>query len=193
MKLLPVLLLACGAIVLTGCAGTETDFECNASTSDSCMTMDQANKKARSVTNSSTGKQAATVLPALVNPPQRIAVPAATPATTTTRVATPAAPVKPYAPVKPFAPRPVSTQPVGTTRVIPAAPYTNAPLITTSVTRCVSRACDDAGQVRAIRSSESTANVWIAPWVDTGDVLHQPGRVSFVVKDSQWQLPAVIE
>lgn len=191
MKLIPVLLLACGAIALTGCAGTDSDFECNATTNDSCMTMDQANRKAHSVTNASAGKQAATVLPALVNPPQRITVPTAPPAKT--RVATTATPVRPYAPVKPFAPHPVSAAPVGTSRVIPAAPYAPAPLITASVTRCVSRACDDAGQIRAVRSTESTANLWIAPWVDTGDVLHQPGRVSFVVKDPQWRLPAVIE
>lgn len=35
------------ALLLTGCAGTETEFECNATTSDTCMTMEQANEKAK--------------------------------------------------------------------------------------------------------------------------------------------------
>ncbi|MGO8658547.1 hypothetical protein ACC771_23625, partial [Rhizobium ruizarguesonis] len=79
---LTVVLLACGAIVLNGCAGTDSEFEFNATTNDSCMTMDQANKKARSVTNASAVKQVATVLPALFIPPQHISVHAAVPATT---------------------------------------------------------------------------------------------------------------
>ena len=35
------------ALLLTGCAGTETEFQCNATTSDTCMTMEQANEKAK--------------------------------------------------------------------------------------------------------------------------------------------------
>ncbi|EGV3463184.1 type IV conjugative transfer system lipoprotein TraV [Salmonella enterica] len=33
----------CGALLLSGCAGTNSDFECTATTSDTCMTMEQAN------------------------------------------------------------------------------------------------------------------------------------------------------
>lgn len=36
-----------GALLLSGCAGTSSEFECNATTSDTCMTMHQANDKAK--------------------------------------------------------------------------------------------------------------------------------------------------
>ncbi|QCR38876.1 TraV family lipoprotein [Nissabacter sp. SGAir0207] len=44
-----------------------------------------------------------------------------------------------------------------------------------------------------MRTAERTANVWIAPYVDTQDVFHQPGRVSFVLTAPAWHMPAVIE
>lgn len=36
-----------GIALLTGCAGAKSDFECNATSSDSCMTIDAANNMAR--------------------------------------------------------------------------------------------------------------------------------------------------
>ncbi len=47
MKELILLIPLGSALLLTGCAGTETEFECNATTSDTCMTMEQANEKAK--------------------------------------------------------------------------------------------------------------------------------------------------
>jgi type IV conjugative transfer system lipoprotein TraV len=47
MKELMLLIPLGSALLLTGCAGTESDFECNATTSDTCMTMEQANEKAK--------------------------------------------------------------------------------------------------------------------------------------------------
>nr|VUD33122.1 conjugal transfer protein TraV [Raoultella sp. NCTC 9187] len=47
------------ALLLTGCAGTETEFECNATTSDTCMTMEQANEKAKAKEESASAKPAA--------------------------------------------------------------------------------------------------------------------------------------
>jgi conjugal transfer pilus assembly protein TraV len=47
MKELMLLIPLGSALLLTGCAGTETEFECNATTSDTCMTMEQANEKAK--------------------------------------------------------------------------------------------------------------------------------------------------
>ncbi|HBT6130031.1 MULTISPECIES: type IV conjugative transfer system lipoprotein TraV, partial [Klebsiella] len=47
MKELMLLIPLGGALLLTGCAGTETEFQCNATTSDTCMTMEQANEKAK--------------------------------------------------------------------------------------------------------------------------------------------------
>lgn len=178
MKRLLLLPLVCGALLLTGCAGVSGDLECNATTSDRCMTMGQANQKARQLAGDVSGKPAAAALPALVNPPQQAS-------------ATP--------PVKP-SPLPARPAVVSTSRPVAMAPVRSAPVSKSFVTAaasglssCPTGRCDSPGQVRAQRSAEAIAHVWIAPWVDTDDVFHQPGRVSFVVNDAQWQIPQSIQ
>jgi len=42
----PALTLA-AAVVLAGCAGAQSDFQCNATAGDTCMTMEAANDRAR--------------------------------------------------------------------------------------------------------------------------------------------------
>lgn len=55
------------ALLLSGCAGMKSEFDCNATASNSCMTMDEANNKARSATErSEVTKQSS--LPALPLP-----------------------------------------------------------------------------------------------------------------------------
>lgn len=170
----------CGVWLLTGCAGVSGDLECNATTSDRCMTMGQANQKARQLSGDVAGKPAAGALPTLVNPPpQALVTPSAN------SYALPARPVV-----------------AGTVRPAPQAPVhpapLNRPLATTSVTplslpSCPTGRCDSSRQVQAQRFVEDIAHVWVAPWVDTDDVFHQPGRVSFVVNDSRWQIPTSIQ
>lgn len=75
-KIISVLYLLVAALLLTGCAGVSGDFECNATTSDSCMTMEQANQKARQRTGDVKGKPAAVALPALVSLPLQAVNPA---------------------------------------------------------------------------------------------------------------------
>ncbi|ELX8243937.1 TraV family lipoprotein, partial [Escherichia coli] len=48
-----MLLIAGGALLLSGCAGMKSEFDCNATASNSCMTMDEANNKARSASERS--------------------------------------------------------------------------------------------------------------------------------------------
>lgn len=60
--------LLAGVVLLTGCAGAKSDFECNATSSDSCMTIDAANNMARQKAKEATVKPGATSLPALVKP-----------------------------------------------------------------------------------------------------------------------------
>ena len=180
MKRLLLLPLVGGALLLTGCAGVSGDLECNATTSDRCMTMGQANHKARQLSGDVAGKPAAAALPALVNPPPLASV---TPSANS--YALPARPVVASA-VRPATPAPVRPTPL------------SRPLVTPSVTplslpSCPKGRCDSPGQVRAQRWAEGIAHVWIAPWVDTDDVFHQPGRVSFVVNDAQWQIPQSIQ
>ena len=40
-------LLAGSALLLSGCAGVKSSFDCDATTSDTCMTMTKANQLAR--------------------------------------------------------------------------------------------------------------------------------------------------
>ncbi|MCV5926094.1 type IV conjugative transfer system lipoprotein TraV, partial [Escherichia coli] len=65
MKELMLLIPLGSALLLTGCAGTETEFQCNATTSDTCMTMEQANEKAKKLERSSEAKPVAASLPRL--------------------------------------------------------------------------------------------------------------------------------
>lgn len=56
-----------GALLLSGCAGTSSEFECNATTSDTCMTMHQANDKAKLKEEGDTVKPDAGALPRLAD------------------------------------------------------------------------------------------------------------------------------
>ncbi|MFO6300467.1 type IV conjugative transfer system lipoprotein TraV [Rahnella selenatireducens] len=178
MKRLLLLPLVGGTLLLTGCAGVSGDLECNATTSDRCMTMGQANQKARQLSGDVAGKPDAGALPTLVNPPPQAS-------------ATP--------PVK-SSPLPVRPAVVSTARPVITAPVRSAPVSKPFVTAaaaglpsCPTGRCESPGQVRAQRSAEAIAHVWIAPWVDTDDAFHQPGRVSFVVNDARWQMPTSIQ
>ncbi|HGU1794848.1 TPA: type IV conjugative transfer system lipoprotein TraV, partial [Escherichia coli] len=65
MKQISFFIPLLGTLLLSGCAGTSTEFECNATTSDTCMTMEQANEKAKKLERSSEAKPVAASLPRL--------------------------------------------------------------------------------------------------------------------------------
>ncbi|EAP4834365.1 type IV conjugative transfer system protein TraV, partial [Salmonella enterica] len=65
MNRISCLIPFCGALLLSGCAGTNSDFECTATTSDTCMTMEQANEKAKRQEQPETVKPGAVSLPRL--------------------------------------------------------------------------------------------------------------------------------
>ncbi len=46
MKQISLFIPLLGTLLLSGCAGTSTEFECNATTSDTCMTMSRPGQKA---------------------------------------------------------------------------------------------------------------------------------------------------
>ncbi|MBJ9324981.1 type IV conjugative transfer system lipoprotein TraV [Citrobacter freundii] len=56
MKPALLMVLASG-LILTGCAGMKSEFDCNATASNGCMTMDEANNKARAMTENQKGKK----------------------------------------------------------------------------------------------------------------------------------------
>lgn len=118
--------LLAGVVLLAGCAGAKSDFECNATSSDSCMTIDAANNLARQKAKEAEVKPGATSLPALVKPGNA------------------GIPLARTGPRSSFLPDPV-------------------------------------------RTPESTAKVWVAPWVDGQDYFHESGLLSFVVKPGEWR------
>lgn len=167
-------------LLLSGCAGTASDFECNATTSDTCMTIEQANDKAKRLEESSTVKPDVVALPRLAEGDFRtVSVQTLTPPPVPTVTQAPASRVTPrvgslltpHAPVQAVNPaiRTVTYQP------LPATVPTREMIV----------------DPRPLREGERTAGLWIAPYIDTQDVYHQPARVFFVVKPSAWGQPRV--
>ena len=196
------LLLAGSALLLSGCAGVKSSFDCDATTSDTCMTMTKANQLARDKAAKQAGKPAAGGLPSLVNLPatSAAAVPSASravinaPSGTRTVSTTPAvsagssAGVNTNTATSTLTPRPVAGTPV-TTTPSPVA-YRPVGSVVTPAPSCQSVRCDHPGSVHPQRSQDQIATVWIAPWVDSDNAFHQPGRVSFVVSPADWVLPS---
>ncbi|EJF5505622.1 type IV conjugative transfer system lipoprotein TraV [Salmonella enterica] len=202
-------LLAGSVLLLSGCAGVKSSFDCDATTSDTCMTMTKANQLARDKTDKQAGKPAAGGLPSLVNlPPQAnaqpvpvrsaISMPSPVPAAAAPSVVSPLTAIssrtQATAPVRSgglLSPRPVAGAPVSTTA---SRPVLSTPPVRTvtpvSAPSCQTVRCDSPGSVHPGRSQDRIATVWIAPWVDSDNVFHQPGRVSFVADPSDWVLPS---
>lgn len=187
------LLLAGSVLLLSGCAGVKSSFDCDATTSDTCMTMTKANQLARDRAAKQAGKPAAGGLPSRVNLP----TPSSGPAT-----------ARPdgFVATTSWAsfPEPVSTgkpQTTGTATVTPVRVTTSRPVPATTPVRtvtpvtvptpsCQTVRCDSPGSVHPQRSQDRIATVWIAPWVDSDNAFHQPGRVSFVADPADWVLPS---
>ncbi|MDU2401916.1 MAG: type IV conjugative transfer system lipoprotein TraV, partial [Klebsiella sp.] len=160
------------ALLLTGCAGTETEFQCNATTSDTCMTMEQANEKAKLKEERSDAKPAAAGLPQLAEGNFR----------TTS--------VNSY----PLPPQPnlnrarVAAERVETEKRLQSLPVVkmSLPVVASTFT---SPSTPPGNYPRPLRKGEETTSLWIAPYVDSDDVYHQPATVLFVVKPSAWGQP----
>ncbi len=194
MKKCSLLLAGC-VLLLSGCAGVKSSFDCDATTSDTCMTMTKANQLARSNAEKQAGKPAAGGLPSLVNLPATpaAAVPSASRSVVSApagarSVSTPSAGVNTHPATSTLAPRPVAGTPV-TPAPRPAVSWPAAAVVM-SAPSCQSTRCDNPGAGHPQRSQDQTATVWIAPWVDSDNAFHQPGRVSFVVRPADWVLPS---
>ncbi|MEG2992431.1 MAG: type IV conjugative transfer system lipoprotein TraV [Citrobacter sp.] len=191
MKKHPLALIA-SAFLLSGCAGMNSEFSCGATAKDQCITMDEANNKARA---SSESAVKATTLPPLAarasqslpptSPSGRAVAPVATPmpiAAVTS--ATPAVAVN-HAPsmnVTPTGPRnPFS----GRSAVVPASVNSVSPA-STPARAAPTSGWADIGMAPPVRQSASVARLWIAAWVDEGQVYHQPSVVSFEAKPAHW-------
>ncbi|HAW1182470.1 TPA: type IV conjugative transfer system lipoprotein TraV [Escherichia coli] len=162
--------IAGSVLLLSGCAGTNSDFECDATTSDTCMTMEQANEKAKKLEQTSEAKPVAASLPRLAEGNFR---------TTTVRAASTASPsgsgpvVTALPEQKLLAPRPLFTAAREEKTVVPVSSVT------------------PVTPPRPLRTGEQTAALWIAPYIDNQDVYHQPSSVFFVIKPSAWGKPRI--
>lgn len=175
-KVLPVVLL-CG--MLTGCAGMNSDFDCNKTATDQCLSMSDASHLAAK------GKS----LDDLTAEAQTVPKPAAESLASTTNIKPNVSPDRPIS-VAGLAPRPIAGTPVSNNDAMLRAstiPVAGSNTRSLSAIRPITPA-DYAGpgQVDARRIPDATQRLWIAPWVDEQDSFHQPAVVEFVKNKSRW-------
>lgn len=174
MKQVSLFIPLLGTLLLSGCAGTNTEFECNATTSDTCMTMEQANEKAnekaKKLEQTSEAKPVAASLPRLAERNFRT-MPVRTVTAATPSGSRPAMTALPEQ--KLLAPRPLFTAAREAKTIVPVSSVTPVTL------------------PRPLRTGEQTAALWIAPYIDNQDVYHQPSSVFFVIKPSAWGKPRI--
>lgn len=169
MKRLCILFSMC---LLSGCAGMKSSFDCDATAQDSCMTMEEADKKARSQSLSAPGAKKS--VPAQ---PEAVRLPAQALNTGT------------GSPAKYLTPRPApvmtTAQTVKSGTAVSPQPVTGRTSGTVNRAGSVS-ALNDTGITQTAYQPPQTARVWIAGWIDEHDNFWQPSVVSFVVKGGQW-------
>ena len=166
----PYLMLAGCFLLISGCAGVNSDFECDATTSDRCMTMSQANLLARDRAGTrAPGKPDANAAPSAAELPRTAPV--------VSSFNTPAQSV------------PTTTPPALQSASGSALRTTGSGVTPVAAQTCSAGRCSGAGTVRVQRTGEQVATVWIAPWIDSSDAFHQPGRISFVAGGPAWILP----
>ena len=192
MKELMLLIPLGSALLLTGCAGTETEFECNATTSDTCMTMEQANEKAKA-REESAAKPAAAGLPRLADgnfrTPSQVSYPLPPqPDLTLARVVEDKSRARAVTLTNPTAKNLAAY--FETEKRIQSLPVVKMSLRGSQAT-FRSPATLPGNYPRPLRKGEQTASLWIAPYIDSEDVYHQPTAVVFVVTPSAWGLPRI--
>lgn len=158
MKQISLFIPLLGTLLLSGCAGTSTEFECNATTSDTCMTMEQANEKAKKLEQSSEAKPVAASLPRLAEGNFRT-MPVQTVTATTPSGSRPAVTAHPEQ--KLLAPRPLFTAAREVKTVVPVSSVT------------------PVTPPRPLRTGEQTAALWIAPYIDTRVLSDNESKVFF--------------
>ena len=171
------------ALLLAGCAGTASEFECNATTSDRCMTMEQANDMARNKTEGARESR----------------VPARCQRWLSCRHLCHPALGTDCGETSLFGDTRTGIRFRGTGLVIRrqgrqdgptshlhTGSTGSTPLHTEAL--CTAPRCDSwAKPPRWVDRHHRHA--LDCPWIDDADVFHQPGRVSFVLTPGTWQLP----
>lgn len=213
MKTTQISVLACAVLVLTGCAGMKDDFDCKAVASDSCLTMSQADEKARATDQSADrGYQPARYgsgssiqgrgrLPSLIDmsrtlvPVRLSAQPSPLPPTPSrvlsTRAVVSTPPVATSYPASDagslLLTRENSNGLGNTPDALGTLPATAQPdPITYRETTCTPTHCPNT-MIAPQRQMESVVRLWVAPYVDSVDAVHAPGEVFFVRSPADWR------
>ena len=174
--------LLAGIGLLSGCAGMNTDFDCNTVAHDKCMTMEQANQMAagNTVSNNRTdvpsGKPVADTLPRLAP------VPVSPSPLTGIQLASRRSEVRTA--VEPQATSGASRLLAHHGNISPAS-LSSRPSSSSAYTS-TAQVYADTGITPPERVSPTTARLWIAAWIDSDDVYHQPSVVSFVAAQDHW-------
>ena len=192
MKQISFFIPLLGTLLLSGCAGTSTEFECNATTSDTCMTMEQANEKAKA-REESAAKPAAAGLPRLADgnfrTPSQVSYPLPPqPDLTLARVVEDKSRARAVALTNPTAKNLAAY--FETEKRMQSLPVVKMSLPVSQAT-FRSPATLPGNYPRPLRKGEQTASLWIAPYIDAEDVYHQPTTVLFVVTPSAWGQPRI--
>lgn len=169
--------LLCG--MLTGCAGMNSDFDCNKTATDQCLSMADASHlaaKGKSLDDLTAGGRL---------PPKPVAESLGSPANIKPNISPDRA-----INVASIAPRPIAGPIVGSngSMLKGLAPASGAATTTYTATSRPVTPIDyaGAGHVDAKRIPDATQRLWIAPWVDEQDSFHQPAVVEFVKNKSRW-------
>ncbi|WP_262216153.1 type IV conjugative transfer system lipoprotein TraV [Serratia ficaria] len=158
MKKLLILAVITTAALMTGCAGMNSDFECNKTAGDACLTMTEANALARSGGSLDTlqngekttsKKPAGESLPMLNNAP-----PVLKPISAETAI---------HPASKAFVAKPINSP--TNSQIIRNA--VNRP-VASSLSQSTSLTSNTAGAVNAYRVPDQTQRLWVAPYVDKG-------------------------
>lgn len=197
MKILPCM-LAGGALLLSGCAGMKSEFDCTETADNGCLTMDEANNRARAKTEGDKQQvrlpKLAEVTPVPVQPSvTSVSVAPSRKPVVTAPVSVAVAPVRPSAiqpaavagsaPHNPFRGGSSPARPAGAS---PAPVTTPSVSGMTVASTSAPSAWADTGMQPPVRLPSGTARLWIAAWVDEDQVYHQPSVVSFEVAPARW-------
>lgn len=166
-------LFACALLcaALTGCAGMNSDFDCNKTATDQCLSMSDASRlasKHQSLDDLTAAKEAG---------PKPAAEALATPGNVKPAVS-------PYRPVSAATLAPLTVKGQGGTAESLRA--STVPVRNGATGPVVPGGYSGPGQVDARRIPDATQRLWIAPWVDEQDSFHQPAVVEFVKEKSRW-------
>ncbi len=173
-KFLPAVLL-CG--MLTGCAGMNSDFDCNKSATDQCLTMGQANSMATAGKNLDTLAAATGDTSAKKAASETLIAPANVPPV-----------LKPLSASTLAGPKTIAPRPVMSASAQDDMIRTNTanPARVSYGTLPAPQRMATPGAVIADRVPDQTQRLWVAPWVDKDDAFHQPAIVVIVKDKSHW-------